>query len=218
MQYLGFCVKQHLWVRSSVFSQLRGCWVSRKKACIAFPLISLSIPALIWHLTNRRARCFGSCRCSLGSAASCGRLGPLPEEASFSSNNESNIDIYLINPTFQASCKRSLALLLRRVLYQLPDYAAVMHPKDGVKRMWGRRRKSPSSHSHTDGFHMGFWRKAPQDPSTQTTVNSLLLPWHNHWSALPFLTIRFLLWGYNRWPAHSVEVSRSVRFDWPISK
>lgn len=25
--------------------------------------------------------------------------------------------------------------------------------------MWGRRRKSQSSHSHTDGFHMGFGEK-----------------------------------------------------------
>jgi len=38
--------------------------------------------------------------------------------------------------------------------------------------MWGRRRKSPSSHSHTDGFHMGFIGKAPLDAST--TVNRLL--------------------------------------------
>lgn len=32
-----------------------------------------------------------------------------------------------------------------------------------------------------------FWWKAPLDPSTQTTVNSRLLPWHNHSSVLPFL-------------------------------
>lgn len=106
-----FFVKQHLRVKFSMLGQLQGCWVSWKKACIAFPLILLSILALIWHLTNRRSCCFGSCRCSMDSAASCGRLGPLSEEASFSSNNEPNIDIYFTNPAFQASCKGSLALL-----------------------------------------------------------------------------------------------------------
>lgn len=99
-----------------------------------------------------------------------------------------------MNPTFRTSCNGSLALL-HCFLYQLPDYTAVVHPKEGVDRMWGRRRKSPSSHSHTDGFHMGFWGKAPLNSSTQTTVNSVLLPWHNHWGALPILTIRLLLWG-----------------------
>lgn len=113
--------------------------------------------------------------CSIDSTASCGRFGPLSEEASFSSNNEPNIDIYFMNPTFRTSCNGSLALL-HCFLYQLPDYTAVVHPKEGVDRMWGRRRKSPSSHSHTDGFHMGFWGKAPLNSSTQTTVNSVLLP------------------------------------------
>lgn len=113
-------------------------------------------------------------RCFMDSAASCGRLGPLSEDASFSGSNEPNVDFYFMNPTPIASCKGTIALL-PHFLYQLPDYTVAVHPKEGVERMWGRRRKSPSSHSHTDGCHMGFWRKAPQDHSAQTTVNSLVL-------------------------------------------
>lgn len=106
-----------------------------------------------------------------------------------------------------ASCNGSLALL-PLCFYQLPDYSVVVHPNAGVVRMWGRRRKSPSSHSHTDGCHMGFWGKAPLDPATQTTVNSLLL-WHNHWWVPLILTISFSLW-YNWWPVRSADVSRLV--------
>lgn len=153
----------------------------------------------------------------MNSAASCGRLGSLSEDASFSSYNEPNIDIYFMNPAFQTACNGSLALL-HCFLYQLPDYTAVVHPKEGVERMWGRRRKSPSSHSHTDGFHMGFWGKAPLNSSTQNTVNSLLLPWHNHWGVFPNIYNQLFTVGYNWWPVHSAEVSRLVSFHWPTSK
>ncbi len=92
------------------------------------------------------------------------------------SYNEPNIDFYFMNPPPQASCNGSLALL-PCFLYQLPDYTVVAHPKEGVERMLGEEKeKSPSSHSHTDGCHMGFWRKEPLGPSIQTTVNSLMSP------------------------------------------
>lgn len=72
----------------------------------------------------------------MGSAASCGRPGPVSEEAWFSGNNKPNIDFCFMNPAFKASCNGSLALM-HRFRYQLPDYTAVVHPKEGVKRMWG---------------------------------------------------------------------------------
>lgn len=73
---------------------LQGCQLSWKQqlACLALPLILLSILALIWHLTNRRSGYCGSCRCFMDSAASCGRPGLLSEETSFSDNNGPNID------------------------------------------------------------------------------------------------------------------------------
>ena len=120
----------------------------RQLACIDFTLILLSILVLIWHQTNRRSCYFGSCRCSMDSAASCGRPSLLSEESSFIGSNESNIDTYFTNPALEASCNGSLALL-NCFLYQLPDYTAVVHPKEGVKRMWGEEReKSQFSQPH----------------------------------------------------------------------
>lgn len=76
-----------------------------------------------------------------------GRLGPLSEEASFSGNNEPNIDFYFMNPAPLASCNGSCALL-HRFLYQRPDYTVVVHPKRSRENVGEEKEKSQFSQPH----------------------------------------------------------------------
>lgn len=108
------------------------------------------------------------------------------------------------NVVFTASCNWSPALL-HHFLYQLPDYSAVVHPKEGVERMWGEEKeKSQFSQPHWWLPYGGFQGKAPLNPSTQTTVNILLLPWHNYryssvWSILTASCLIIGLYIVLRW-------------------
>lgn len=103
-------------------------------------LISLSFLTLASHQTKRRSCCFGSGRCSMDSAASCGRLGSLSDEA-LTWEGVMRLISTLISSVLpsQAACKKEPCSFF----YQLPDCTVLVHPKEGVKRMWGRRRKSP---------------------------------------------------------------------------
>lgn len=55
-------------------------------------------------------------------------------------------------------------------LYQLPDCTVVVHPKKRTRENVGEEKEGPSSHSHTDGFHMGFGKS-----TSESTISSLLL-------------------------------------------
>lgn len=124
-------------------------------------LISSSILTLASHQTKRGSCCFGSGRCSMDSAASCGRLSSLSDEA-LTWERVMRLILTLISSVLpsQAACKREPCSVQAPFFNQLPDCTVVVHPKERFKRMWGRRRKSPGSHSHTDGFHMEFLVKS----------------------------------------------------------
>lgn len=66
-------------------------------------------------------------------------------------------------------------------------------PKKESRECGGRKRKSPSSHSHTDGFHMGVFR--------EKHLRILQL------KCLVYIRISFTNLS-NYWPVHSAQVSR----------
>lgn len=67
------------------------------------------------------------------------------------------------NVVFSASCNWSPSLL-HHFLYQVLDYSVVVHPKEGVKRMWGEEKeKSQFSQPHWWLPYGVFWGKAPPE-------------------------------------------------------
>lgn len=220
MQYWGFYVKQHPWVKFNILGS--APWVlSHSKKAIG--LHSLSFNLVIHFSTFDVWQTGGLVVLALVTAPWIQLLpvgGQPSVRRSLHSGEVMSLIVTLISsiPPSQASCKREPHSVTAPFFISSQIVWWWYIPKKESRECGGGEEKVPVLTATLMASIWVFWWKAPLNPSTQTTVNSLLLPWHNHSSVLPFLTISFSPWGYNWWPADSAEANRLVTLDWPASK
>lgn len=220
MRYWGFYVKQHSWVNFNVLGS--ASWVlSYSKKAIAVHSLSFNLVIhFSTHLMSDKQEVLLFWLLSLHHGFSCflWEVGPLSEEAfTWGKQWASYWHSFHLSRLPKHHVKGSPTLLAPFFISSQIVWWWYI-PKKESRECGGGEGKVPVLTATLMASIWGFWWKAPLDPSTQTTVNSPLLPWHNHSSVLPFLTISFSPWGYNWWPADTAEASRLVTLDWPASK
>lgn len=207
------------WDKFCILGQLSGCYVSwkRRLVCIALPfnfVIYCGTPLT----SDKQEGLFVVSFFSRIRQLPVGGFGPLSEQASFSGNNEPNIDFYFMNPAPLSSCNGRLALL-HRFLYQLPDYTVVVNPKEGVKReCGGGEGKVPVLTATLMASIWVFGEKHLWILQLKLLSTVCCCFWHNHWCIRPILAISFSTLGVIGSLYVVLSWAGWSGFDWPTSK